>query len=140
MKTIPICILFKKYLRRVFCSKRKEWAAILQGGDLGEDKLKGEGMSAASLLTLPEGEVRSVQRSRTLSASPLLAPMAQQTWFLPLGSRTGGVPGAKTPSPLPLAPIRCLTHHSTSHSHPADTVARLGPWWPRLRHKVYISR
>lgn len=82
-------------------------------------------------LTLPEGGASSVQRSRTLSGSPLLAPMAQLTWLRPLGTRAGGLPGAeKTPFPLPLAPPGCLVHHSTSHSHPADTVARSGLQWP----------
>lgn len=98
---------FKKYIWRVFHSKWKKWTAILQGGDQGEEELTGLGKATASLLTLPGGEVRSVQRSRTQSGSPLLAPVAQLTWFLPLGTRAGGAPGAKTPLPLPLAPTEC---------------------------------
>ena len=46
----------------------------------------------------------------------------------------------KTPFLLPLAPPGCLVHHSPSHSHPADTVARSGPRWPTLRHKVSHSQ
>lgn len=88
------------------------------------------------LLTLPGGEVRSVQRSRTQSGSLLLAPEAQLTWFLPLRIRAGSAPGAKTPFPLPLDPRECISHPSTSLWCPADTLVRLGPQWPTLKHKV----
>lgn len=130
---------FKKCIWRVSHSKWRKWAAILQGGDQGEEELTGSGEAAASLLTLPGGEVRRVQRSRTHSGSPLLAPVTWLTRFLPLGTRAGGVPGAKMPLLLPLAPPECLSHPSTSHWQPANTVGRLGPQGPKLQHNVIYS-
>lgn len=81
----------------------------------GEEEPTGSGQAAAFPLTLPGGEVRRVQRSRTRSGSPLLAPATWLIWFLPLGTRAGGVPGAKVSFPLSLAPTECLSHPSTSH-------------------------
>lgn len=42
--------------------------------------------------------------------------------------------------PLPQDPPECQSHPTTSHSHTADTVARLSPQWPRLIHKVSHSQ
>lgn len=110
-----------RYYKKEVTRERKSW----------RDKARPQ-----LLLTVPGGEVRSVQRSRTQSGSPLLAPEAQLTWFLPLGTRAGSAPEAKTPFPLPPDPRECLSHPSTSLWCPADTLGRLGPQWPTLKHKV----